>query len=127
MGHVKHDGAAPDGFSDRFRAARKAAGFTSSEKLANQIGASRRAALRWETGESLPREYKEALAKISPEFAQLMAELPAEEYRRYDLAERVQELELRQEDILATCASLTRSLRALTRELRQVRDGLAEQ
>lgn len=115
------DGTASD-WANRFRAARKAAGFTSSEKLAKMVGASRRAALRWETGESLPREYKEALASLSGDFAQLMAELPAEEYRRYDLAERVTDLERRQEELAAAISSHTRSLRTLTRELRQVRD-----
>lgn len=105
-GNIRHVTTAPVSWADRFRAARKAAGFTSSEKLAKTIGASRRAALRWETGESVPRAYKDQLAAISPEFQELMAELPAEEHLRYDLAGRVEDLTDRLEALEASVGSL---------------------
>jgi transcriptional regulator with XRE-family HTH domain len=86
--------APPADWSDRFRAARKAAGFSSSQKLAKRLGASRRAALRWETGEGLPRKYVDEIAALSPELAAVIAELPYPDDRR-GLHERVVALERR--------------------------------
>lgn len=112
-------------WANRFRAARKAAGFTSSEKLARAVGASRRAALRWETGESVPRAYKNQLSAISPTFRELMAELPAEEHLRYDLAGRVADLTDRLEAIEATVGNLLTAISGNDYRLEQLEQRIA--
>lgn len=86
-------------WADRFRAARKAAGYTAAWRLADVVGASHRQAIRWETGDALPERHRDAIARLSPEFAALIAELPAEDERRVDLARRLADLEAALQDL----------------------------
>lgn len=109
------------GWADRFRAARKAAGFSSSEKFAAHIGAARRTALRWETGEAYPRAYAERIAEVSPEFATLMAELPPESVQvDAPLAARVREIERAREELVAAVEALAEGLDAVERRIAQL-------
>jgi transcriptional regulator with XRE-family HTH domain len=86
----------PASWSDRFKAARKRAGFSSAEKLAEHVGVSERQAIRWETDDALPNgSSREKLAAINRAFAKLIAELPKEEKRRAEIGRRMSVVERR--------------------------------
>lgn len=81
-------------WADRFKAARKTAGFASAKALAAHLGISERQAIRYETEEALPSPRVAArIALLSAELADMMAAIPREEERRHDLAARVAVLE----------------------------------
>ena len=85
----------PDAWGARLRAARERAKLTQTG-LGDLVGVGYRTVLRWEKEEHLPeREHWDKLAAVNKDFAALIRELPAEEDRRYDLAQRVTVLERR--------------------------------